>query len=101
MQSRLLEEIQQSVIGLDGIWQVSYWNQASERLYGFRSTEVLGRKITELGIIAGPDVPGQAATIQEITDGIAAGQGWAGEFWMQDRTGRGFIGRHEPGPHLV
>jgi diguanylate cyclase (GGDEF)-like protein/PAS domain S-box-containing protein len=90
MQARLLEEIQQSVIGLDDIWQVSYWNQASERLYGFRSAEVLGRKISELGIIASQDVPGQAATIQEITDGIAAGQGWAGEFWMQHRTGRGF-----------
>lgn len=90
MQARLLEEIQQSVIGLDDIWQVSYWNQASERLYGYRSTEVLGRKITELGIIASPDVPGQAATMREITDGIATGQGWAGEFWMQHRTGRGF-----------
>jgi PAS domain S-box-containing protein len=58
-----VEEIQQSVIGLDNTWRVTYWNQASERLYGFGSKEVLGRKIIELGIIAGLDLPGQAATL--------------------------------------
>ncbi|MDQ0680919.1 diguanylate cyclase (GGDEF)-like protein/PAS domain S-box-containing protein [Arthrobacter pascens] len=90
MQSLLLEEIGQSVIGLNTAWQVTYWNRASERLYGFPSAEVLGRRITELGIIAVPEVPGQEATRQEIADGIAAGRGWAGEFWMRHRTGREF-----------
>lgn len=90
MQALLLEEIQQSVIGLDNTWRVTYWNHASERLYGFGSTEVLGRKISELGIIAGLDLQGQAVALREITEGIAAGQGWAGEFWMQHRMGRGF-----------
>ena len=90
LQSLLLEEIGQSVIGFDDAWQVRYWNRASERLYGFTSAEVLGRRITGLGIIAGPEVPGQEATRQEIADGIAAGRGWAGELWTRHRTGHEF-----------
>lgn len=89
MKSLLLEEIEQSVIGFDARWRVTYWNRASERLFGFAPTEVLGRTITELGI-AGPDVPGQDTTRQEIADGIAAGRGWAGEFRTRHRTGGEF-----------
>ncbi|WP_285291488.1 hypothetical protein [Arthrobacter sp. ISL-69] len=32
MQSLLLDEIGQSVIGMDREWQITYWNRASERL---------------------------------------------------------------------
>ncbi|MCC2659466.1 MAG: hypothetical protein K0R37_240, partial [Arthrobacter sp.] len=42
MQSLLLDEIGQSVIGMDGDWRITYWNRASERLYGFRPDQVLG-----------------------------------------------------------
>ena len=90
MQSLLLDEIGQSVIGLDDAWQITYWNRASERLYGFSSTEVLGLKITELGIIDSHDGPGQGATGQEIVDRLARGRDWAGEYWVRHRTGREF-----------
>lgn len=85
MQSLLLEEIGQSVIALDRSWRVTYWNRASERLYGYAAGEVRGRKITELSIIAGPQ-----ATGKEIADTLTSGRTWAGEYWMRHRDGRKF-----------
>ena len=46
MQSMLLDEIGQSVIALDSAWRVTYWNRASERLYGFSAREALGQRLT-------------------------------------------------------
>ncbi|WP_427174677.1 sensor domain-containing protein [Arthrobacter sp. 92] len=90
MQSLLLDEIGQSVIGMDGEWRITYWNRASERLYGFSPAEVLGVKIADLGIFAAPEAQGQGATGREIAHRLANGGDWAGEFWMRDRTGREF-----------
>lgn len=90
MQSLLLDDIGQSVIGMDSEWRVTYWNRASERLYGFSLAQALGMKITDLGIMGGADGPGQDATDQEIADRLAHGRDWAGELWMHHRTGREF-----------
>ncbi|WLQ07144.1 sensor domain-containing protein [Arthrobacter oryzae] len=90
MQSLLLDEIGQSVIGLDRQWRITYWNRASERLYGFRSAEVLGVEVMDLGIIDGTAAPEQRATGREIADRVTRGGDWAGELWMRHRTGREF-----------
>ncbi len=90
MQSLLLDEIGQSVIGLDGEGRVTYWNRASQRLYGFTSAQVLGRKVTELEIIGSPEAAGQDGTAREIADRLATGGEWAGEFWARHRSGRAF-----------
>jgi diguanylate cyclase (GGDEF)-like protein/PAS domain S-box-containing protein len=89
--SLLLEGMGQSVIGLDRHWQVQYWNPASERLYGFSSLEVMGRKIIDLGIIPAPETAsGRAGSGPGIVDGLTAGREWAGEFWMRHRAGTDF-----------
>ncbi|GAC1493785.1 MAG: hypothetical protein NVS2B15_14680 [Pseudarthrobacter sp.] len=90
MQSLLLDEIGQSVIGLDHLWQITYWNRASERLYGFTSAEVLGLSIAALGIIGSPEVPGHDATAREIAERLTGGGEWAGEFWARHRDGKSF-----------
>lgn len=90
MQSLLLDEIGQSVIGMDSEWRITYWNRASERLYGFSPAQVLGMNITDLGIIGGAEAPVPDATDHEIADRLAHGRDWAGELWMRHRTGREF-----------
>jgi diguanylate cyclase (GGDEF)-like protein/PAS domain S-box-containing protein len=90
MQSLLLDEIGQSVIGMDREWRITYWNRASERLYGFSTAEALGAKISDLGIFGGPEARGQGATGPEIAHRLACGRDWAGEFWMRHRTGKEF-----------
>lgn len=90
MQSLLLDEIGQSVIGLDSQWRVTYWNRASERLYGFTAEEALGQNPLDMGIVGDFHGPGRSGTDQEIADRIARGQAWSGELWMRHRTGREF-----------
>lgn len=90
MQSLLLDEIGQSVIGMDEQWKITYWNRASERLYGLGPADALGMRITDLGIIGGAESPRQGPTVQEIAETLAHGRDWAGELWMRHRTGRDF-----------
>ncbi|MFF1382181.1 EAL domain-containing protein [Arthrobacter sp. NPDC058288] len=89
MQSLLLDEIGQSVIGMDEQWRITYWNRASERLYGFGRAEALGARITDLAIV-GAEPQGQGATAQEIANTLASGRDWAGELWMRHRDGLDF-----------
>src|SRR5215207_828824 len=89
VQSLLLDEIGQSVIGMDSEWRITYWNRASERLYGFSPADVSGVKIADLGIV-GPEAQGQDHTGQEIAARLANGGDWAGELWMRHRSGREF-----------
>jgi diguanylate cyclase (GGDEF)-like protein/PAS domain S-box-containing protein len=90
-QALLLDEIGQSVIGMDSRWRITYWNRASERLYGYPVSEVLGLTPVDLGIVGSlTPVPGPGATGEEIVGRIARGLDWAGELWMRDRTGRDF-----------
>ncbi|MFF2347021.1 EAL domain-containing protein [Pseudarthrobacter sp. NPDC058119] len=89
-QSLLLDEIGQSVIGLDGSWRVTYWNRASERLYGFTASEVLGLTPLELGIVGNFRTLAPGPTGEEIAERIARGKDWSGEFWVRDRAGREF-----------
>ena len=89
-QSLLLDEIGQSVIGMDRTWRVTYWNRASERLYGYAASEALGRTPLDLGIVGDFRASGSAPTGEEIAARIAGGQDWSGELWMCDRAGREF-----------
>jgi diguanylate cyclase (GGDEF)-like protein/PAS domain S-box-containing protein len=84
-QARLLEQVGQSVIALDATYSVSYWNPASERLYGYAAEEVLGRSIAALGIIDTSD-----ARTTEISAMVMSGMEWSGECWVRDRDRRGF-----------
>ncbi|TDL41128.1 EAL domain-containing protein [Arthrobacter nitrophenolicus] len=89
MQSLLLDEIGQSVIGMDAQWRVMYWNRASERLYGFTSAEAKGTKITDLGIIRGGDAKKELPSL-EIAERVASGDHWSGELWIHHRNGTAF-----------
>ena len=89
MQSLLLDEIGQSVIGMDSAWRVTYWNRASERLYGLSAADVLGLKIIDTGIIGGDNAQRESAG-REITRRLAGGGDWAGELWMRHVGGNEF-----------
>jgi PAS domain S-box-containing protein len=48
LQAKLLDLIGQSVIMVDGKDTVTYWNKASETLYGWAEAEVMGQKLDEI-----------------------------------------------------
>lgn len=89
MQSLLLDEIGQSVIGMDAQWRVTYWNRASELLYGLSASEALGAAIADIGIVGAERSHGEGVS-REIAQRIAAGGDWSGELWVRHRTGKEF-----------
>lgn len=56
-QSRILENVHDSVIVVDLQGRVEYWNQGAERLYGYTTQEMLGRSV---GAILPEDVSAKA-----------------------------------------
>jgi PAS domain S-box-containing protein len=47
-QAQLLASVQHAVIAVAPSGTVTYWNEAAERLYGWREQDALGRQVTEL-----------------------------------------------------
>ena len=94
-QAGLLDAVGEAVIAtqLDGT--ILYWNDAAEELYGWSSSEVMGRTVDQ--ITAAEVSPAQAEAIMER---LRAGESWTGEFTVEDRSGREFPVRVTDSPFL-
>ena len=84
-QARLLDAVGEAVIATELDGTVLYWNEAAEKLYGWRASEVIGRTVDE---ITPADVSRDQAI--EIMDRLRQGESWSGEFLVQDKSGREF-----------
>ena len=82
IQAHLLNLIGQSVITTDKKNIITYWNKASEELYGWTAQEVIGQKFLDKIVIYSL----QSHPI-EITTSIANGESWTGECIIQNRDG--------------
>ncbi|HEX8681636.1 MAG TPA: PAS domain S-box protein, partial [Ardenticatenaceae bacterium] len=84
-QSYLLNTVGQAVIATDIDGSILYWNHFAESLYGWSSSEVLGRNIVEV-------TPSEASKEQalELMARLRAGEGWSGEFLVRRRDGSSF-----------
>ena len=49
-QAGILAEVQHAVVATDLDARITYWNDAAERMYGWREDEVLGRTVIELDL---------------------------------------------------
>ncbi|PQV63334.1 PAS domain S-box-containing protein [Abditibacterium utsteinense] len=83
--SHLLNIIGQAVIVTDAAGIVTYWNDFAEKLYGWSSSEALGRNILNL-------TPADMTKEQgaEIMARLTQGESWSGEFLVQKRDGTPF-----------
>jgi PAS domain S-box-containing protein len=81
-QAKLLNAIGQAVVATDLQGTVTYMNGAAESLYGWPSTEAIGRNILEVTV---PDVSQSQAI--EIMGQLTAGHPWSGEFAVHHRDG--------------
>jgi PAS domain S-box-containing protein len=84
-QAHLLNSVGQAIIATDLQGVVIYWNHFAEVLYGWTSSEVIGRNIVDLNT---PQASKQQAN--EIMARLRAGEGWSGEFLVQRRDGTTF-----------
>lgn len=46
-QSNVLAQVRDAVVAIDNDQRITYWNQGAEKLYGFKSDAVLGRRLEE------------------------------------------------------
>ncbi len=74
-QARLLEGVSDAITSLDTERQVVSWNKACEELYGFKKTEIMGKRIPELLTFEYPYTTTQAVFKQVYSEGE-----WKGEF---------------------
>jgi PAS domain S-box-containing protein len=83
-QAALLDHAQDAIMlrDLDGV--VRYWNQGAARLYGWPSSEAVGRRITDLLYRAVEDY--RQAEDTAVRDGV-----WRGELTQYDRLGRELV----------
>jgi PAS domain S-box-containing protein len=84
-QARLLDAVGEAVIATDLEGGILYWNAYAEHLYGWASSEVLGRDIEEV-------TPTEQSRDQAraVMDQLAEGRAWSGEITVRDRSGREF-----------
>jgi len=84
-QAQLLSAVGQSVIATEHRGHITYLNPAAEALYGWKSEEVLGRRVVDI-------FPSQAAAEQaaEIMAKLGRGERWSGEFPVKKRDGTEF-----------
>jgi PAS domain S-box-containing protein len=84
-QSQLLDAAAQAIIATDLDGKITYWNRFAETLYGWTSSEALGRDIVDIT----PPGAGQELA-SEIFGRLAEGESWSGEFLVQRKDGTTF-----------
>lgn len=85
MQGRVLDAMGQAVIVCGPDARILLWNRAAEEIYGWRAEEVLGRDVLEVTTFED-----QAEYVGEITEALARGDSWSGDFWSRRRDGTRF-----------
>ena len=83
--AQLLDSLGHAVIATDLDGRIVYWNRAAEHLYGWNSSEVLGRNVTKVTV---PQM--SQAVAGQIMASLRDGAVWSGCFAVQRRDGAVF-----------
>jgi PAS domain S-box-containing protein len=81
----VLDAVGHAIIVTDLNGEITFWNSAAERLYGWGASEALGKNI--LDVTPTSQSRDQA---KAIFDRLVTGESWSGEFDVRDRSGRWF-----------
>jgi PAS domain S-box-containing protein len=84
-QAKLLDTVEQAVIGTNMEGIVTYWNQFASKLYGWSAEEAAGQNIMKLTT---PDDSLERA--EKIMSRLTKGKSWTGEFLVRNREGKSF-----------
>jgi PAS domain S-box-containing protein len=88
-----VDALPEPVVAIDLATNITVWNQAAARVYGWSAEEVLGRSAIEIGV--GPQDSSLAA---ELAQSVFEGQPWEGLFPIHTREGRPMLVRHYAAP---
>jgi hypothetical protein len=84
-QADIISNVGQSVIATDLQGNVTYWNMAAEKIYGWSPAEAIGQNITNLT----PALQTKEQAI-DIMKQLSDGKTWAGEFYVKRKDGSSF-----------
>ncbi|GLT78273.1 hypothetical protein SLA2020_498130 [Shorea laevis] len=73
--------------------EIIYWNRSAEKLYGWRSQEVIGLRATKLIIAEEYHEP-----LNKIMERLKSGQSWSGQFPFKKRSGEVFMAMASKSP---
>jgi diguanylate cyclase (GGDEF)-like protein/PAS domain S-box-containing protein len=79
----VLAVIGEAVIATDAQGVATYWNATAERMFGYASSEIVGRLVTEVGLVE--PAPAYA---DELLDAVRAGLPWSGQIMCRRKDGR-------------
>jgi len=82
-QARLLAAVGQSVIASDVDGLITYWNDASETMFGWTAEEATGEPLTSIL----PLDPRSPSTANELLLSGSISQSWSGELWVCAKDG--------------
>jgi two-component system CheB/CheR fusion protein len=83
--SNMLNAIGEAVIATDLQGKITYWNEAAEHTYGWKSSEVIGKNVVD--VTPDEDSKLHAAAIMAA---LKVGKCWSGEFLVLHRDGHQF-----------
>ncbi len=83
--ARMLDSVADAVTTVDPDGTIVYWNEAAERLYGWKVSEMVGQPLADR---VDHGIPEDEAL--RIADLMAAGKVWLGEYMARHRNGRNF-----------
>lgn len=83
--ANLLNEIDEAVIATSQNGDITYWNKAAEKLYGWNETEVMGQNILD---VAHPSVTNEDVALAMAS--LENGESRSGEFLCQRKNGSTF-----------
>jgi PAS domain S-box-containing protein len=82
-QTRLLNHISDAIISTDLNFNISNWNKAAEKIYGWRKEEILGKSVAEVTQLEYPYDEMEDVINKFMTDGI-----WQGEIIQKRKDGK-------------
>jgi PAS domain S-box-containing protein len=81
----VLAVIGEAVVATDPDGIVTYWNASAERLFGYSSSEAVGRPALEMAV--SEPSPEQ---LEEILASLMSGRAWSGQFLCRRKDGAVF-----------
>jgi PAS domain S-box-containing protein len=85
-QASLLDQVRNAVIATDLEGKISYWNRYAEKLYGWKTSDALGRSV--LDVVAPTQRWEEASAIRSA---LLKNGHWSGEFEVRRKDGRRFM----------
>jgi PAS domain S-box-containing protein len=95
LERRMLDAVGDAVIVTDLEGRITSWNRGAELLYGWSSSEAVGRNVLD---VTPSDL--SRAQAEQVFEHLARGQSWQGQFVVRRRDGTPFVARVIDSPLL-